>query len=756
MRRFVLTNARRRLLLQLGLLAGIGVALLGQREPVATAGGGDDCFTENMCTFKKPNFMIVLDYSSSMNTAFGIGQTRWQVAVDAISTLMTTNGGYFQENMHVGLMRYGHDPEPDVAGTVIAGDISGMVDGQSVDVPWYDADAVDKTYFDCNGQAIIDALADMPPPLCQGNPCSGIGTWTKGALDQTQALIGQSKLDHPPDVIPGEERFYGVMVVTDGAWTGPVGFPQLSPAEENPALTAGSMFDQDGIPTYVVAVADANNLPFADELAAAGGTGSAIGADNPAQLNQAIGQVVQDIANQVIVPECTSGLPRVMVLLDASSSMLNVGDQPGEPGQTGWDRARSALASGADSLFDVEVETVGRPLEDLVHLGLAVFGSNDPAEEKLLVQYGPCMQDNFAWALDPNTSCDQPGCDDPWGGPPITWTFKDGSEVAPFFDQPTNSHMPACLPSGQAMCQGSGTYTHRGLQLVLQNQQAYAANPPVLYPVDDTTQYVNILITDGQYSGYSTDAQVQTALESLFANGVNTYVIGFGDNLGSPEAQAQLANMASWGSNGQQQFFDADTQAELENAMTSIIETIEFDPCCVFNDCSENPEPTTAEPDPGMDSFTDDGTADTIDGTDETDETADTNTDGTTDSNTGTSTATDSDGDGTSDTADTDADGTDDVWDEDGDGTSDIDDDADSWDADDDVDDDDIDGDGSNSNSNGNDEIGDDFDGDGFGFGNDAGLNGRCDCSTETEPAGGLLSLFGLALLGLGLRRRRE
>ena len=40
------------------------------------------------------------------------------------------------------------------------------------------------------------------------------------------------------DVIPGEERFYGIMVVTDGAWTPAQGFPQLSPPEENPAITA--------------------------------------------------------------------------------------------------------------------------------------------------------------------------------------------------------------------------------------------------------------------------------------------------------------------------------------------------------------------------------------------------------------------------------------------------------------------------------------------------------------------------------------
>src|SRR6188474_3228786 len=101
MRRLSSSPMHRRLALQLALLGGIGSAFLAQHDPVAVAGGGPDCFTENMCTFKKPNFMIVLDYSSSMSEPFGMGQTRWQVAVDAVTALMTTNGGYFQENMHV-------------------------------------------------------------------------------------------------------------------------------------------------------------------------------------------------------------------------------------------------------------------------------------------------------------------------------------------------------------------------------------------------------------------------------------------------------------------------------------------------------------------------------------------------------------------------------------------------------------------------------------------------------------------------------
>ncbi len=358
-----------------------------------------------------------------------------------------------------------------------------------------------------------------------------------------------------------------------------------------------------------------------------------------------------------------------------------------------------------------------------------MFGGAQPPEEKVLVQYGPCMQDNFGWALDPTTSCEQPGCDDPWGGPTITWTFKDGSEVPPFFDQQTLSHMPACLPApGFSLCQGSGTFTHRGLELIFENQQAYAANPPDLYPADETTQYVNILITDGQYNGYSTDAQVQAALETMFAAGVETWVIGFGDNLGSPEAQQQLGNMAGWGSGGQETFFSADNQAELEVALAAIVEDISFDPCCAFNDCSENPEPTTQEPDP---------TAGTTFGTSGDGDTADTDADGTSD-------GWDSDGDGTSDGWDSDGDGTADGWDSDGDGTSDWgEDNADGWTG----------------------GTGDDGDADGgtageagFGFGNDAGLNGRgCDCAVEDDGGPWApLGLLGLGLIGLASRTRRR
>src|SRR5690606_398709 len=194
----------------------------------------------------------------------------------------------------------------------------------------------------------------------------------------------------------------------------------------------------------------------ADPTAAAGRTGAALYGGTPEQLEQALQSVVQRIIDSVVAPECIGGLPRVMILLDASSSMLNANNVAAPMGATGWDQARDALA-GADSLFDVNIG-VGT-VEDVSHLGLAVFGSNMPApgEQKILVNYGPCMKDNFGWALDPETSCEMPGCDDPWGGPTITWTFKDGTQDPPGFDAPTQSHMPQCGAAFQmpGACLGS-------------------------------------------------------------------------------------------------------------------------------------------------------------------------------------------------------------------------------------------------------------------------------------------------------------
>ncbi len=602
MKRLSLIGSWKRLGVQLGLLAGIGFAFVGGTEPPRLEAAPKNCTGEEMCSFKKPLFGIILDYSTSMNTVFDkmdpdpVTNTRWAGAKKAIKAAIDSDNGYLASNMILGLVRFGHDPVPGVAGTTIMNDNSGIVDGQKLDVPWYDEAAPDKAYAHCtNGDAINAALDAMPAPI-NGN-LIGIGTWTKGALDFTKAYIAKTKLDHPED---NDERLSILMVVTDGEWTGPKGDTKLSPAGEDPSLTAADLQTNQKIPTYVVAIGEAEGKAFADKLAMAGGTNAAIDAVDNAALVAALKMVIADIQKNVVAPVCTPGLPRIMVLLDASSSMLNVAGKHAGQGVGGWEEARQALAGEMGSIFDVLVNN-NTPVEDQVHLGLAVFGYNMPGEEKLVVQYGPCRKDNFAWALDPATSCGA-GCNDPYGAPPIKWTFIDGSMVdPPGFDEKTVSHMPKCDVSGDlpGSCIGSGTYVHLGLNLVKANIDTYKAECGVkdyLYPCSDATEYINIIVTDGDYQ--STNPQVQAPLEAMYMAGITSYVIGFGDLVNVPASLVKLNNMAGWGSGGVNKAYKAEEQADLELALKAIVEKLSFDPCCKFNDCSFNPDPTTVEPDP--------------------------------------------------------------------------------------------------------------------------------------------------------------
>jgi hypothetical protein len=547
--------------------------------------------------------MIIVDYSASMNLNFGAG-TRWDATVDAIATMLDTDNGFIGNNLNLAMMRFGHDPDELNPGTTIGGDVSSppIRDGQAIDIEWYDTGGGPVDYIECNGQAVKTAIQTVPPPM--NGAGSGIGTWTKGAMDRSASLIGQSRADHGEAV---GDRTYLQLVITDGAYTGPDGTAgNVNPSVDNPAITAAAQWNNEEVATYVVAVdQDAMSQGFmdADALAAAGGTNSAIDGSTPNLLVQALQTVIQEIKDEVIAPECVGGMPRMMVLLDASSSMLNSGASfASAEGVSGWDQARDAL-SGDNSIFDGTVNT-GDAVEDLSQLGLAVFGHDAPDESAILVNYGPCMKDNFAWALDPNSSCLLPGCDPagngngPWDGPTIGWSSQDGSAVSPFFDVSTISHMPACdTYPGDARCTGSGTYTHLGLNLIASNQAAYhaaAQSPGAEFPANADTDYINLMITDGQYN--STDAQIQTALESMQSNGITTYVIGFGE---FQSFQTELDNMASWGSNGANpSAYTATNQAQLEAQIQAIINDLVFDPCCGFNDCSENPEPTTNEPDP--------------------------------------------------------------------------------------------------------------------------------------------------------------
>jgi hypothetical protein len=230
MKRLSLIGSWKRIGVQMGLLAGIGLAFVGGSEPPVADAAPKDCQLEGNCTFKKPLFGIILDYSSSMNEMFDANQTRWQGAVAAISAAIDFDNGYIAENFILGLVRFGHDPDPNVAGSKIAADTSGLTDGQKLDVPWYDPQDPAKKYIECtNGDAIIAALAAAGAP--SGGNKTGIGTWTKGAMDFVKAYIATSKADHPMD---GDKRKPVLMVVTDGKWTNPQGNHDPRPPRAGP------------------------------------------------------------------------------------------------------------------------------------------------------------------------------------------------------------------------------------------------------------------------------------------------------------------------------------------------------------------------------------------------------------------------------------------------------------------------------------------------------------------------------------------
>jgi MYXO-CTERM domain-containing protein len=729
-------------------LSGLGLAFISAPEPTAVA-GGTDCVEEGECTFVKPNMMIIVDYSTSMNTTFGGTGTRWDATVDAIVAMIDNDSGFIGNNLNLALMRFGHDANgAGSPGGTINGDTSNppITDGQALDIFWYDNGGADESYIECNGDAVKTAIQTVPAPM--NGSATGIGTWTKGAMDLTASLIDESRTDHSEAV---GDRNYINLVLTDGAYTGPDGIAQnTNTAVDNPALTAADLWDNDEVPTYVVAVAEGADLDLANELAAAGGTTSAIDGATPALLIDALNTIIQEIKDSVIAPECVGGMPRIMVLLDASSSMLNVGNTFGTENNTGWDGARTALA-GTNSIFDLTVSS-GEAVEDLSQLGLSVFGHNDPDESKVLVDYGPCTKDNFAWALDPNTSCDSPGCTDPWAGPPITWTFKDGSTQDPFFDQQTLSHMPKCDEyPGESRCLGSATWTHLGLNLVASNQAAYHANATMmgaLYPANDQTQYFNILITDGNYT--SSDAQVQNSLEAMYTDNITTYVIGFGEY---NNFLTDLNNMASWGSGGTNTTaFVAANQTELEMQLQTIIDNLAFDPCCGFNDCTFVPEPTTEEPDDTTTSTTTTGDGDGDSGTTTGDGDGDSGGDGdtsTTGDGDGDTTTT---GDGDGDTTTTGGDG-----DSGGDGDGDT---STTTGGDGDTGGDTTSGGTTDSDSatdTGGDTMASDTGDTGDAGIDDVGGDDGCNCdATGDSQGGGLLGFLGLGLLGLTRRRRRE
>ncbi|MFZ6181508.1 flagellar biosynthesis protein P [Nannocystis pusilla] len=557
-----------------------GLIVFGAAAPAAAA-----CVDEATCAVKKPLLLFVLDYSTSMNSPFSGNQTRWEAAVDALVDTLEADEDLLADQLQIGVLRFGHDPDPGAPGTAILGDASGLLDGQRLDLGFYDPLAPDKAYLQCNGDAVKNALLAVQSPL--GGQLDGIESWTGGALARAQAYLQQTAADHPLDL---DTRDAAIVLVTDGAWTDPSGTTPLAPATADPALVAADLFNNMSVRTYVLALGEATDEPWADAIGVAGGTGPARLGLYPTGLRNALGAVVDDFSTDVRLPRCSPAMARAMVLLDASSSMLNIngGTQAGPMGTTGWDQVRDALSGFSMPFFEQPVLASTR--EHFTLFGLAVFGHHEPApgEQKLLVDYGLCHRPHFDWALDPETSCEPPGCTDPWGGPPLTWTFKTGDQADPPFAESVVSHMPRCdpFPNNPQACTGSGTHLHLGLQLVHDHFTAYKTAclaDDAAMPCTDATPFINVIIVDGAYN--SSDAAVQAPLEAMHAAGVTTRVIGFGDIVGTPQTQAQLAAMASWGSGGLLPHLNAKNQMQLELALAAIADPLPADPCCDTRVC---------------------------------------------------------------------------------------------------------------------------------------------------------------------------
>lgn len=257
--------------------------------------GTDQC---GGCPFTRPNVLFVLDYSTTMNEDWNGAGSRYANVRDALIEFLTVEVDLAQR-MNFALMHFGHDPEPSSPGTPIAVDSSGLIDGQKLDFPW----TVGGLYVPCQNEDLAVGLTELIPPA--SGLFSGIGTWMKGALDFALATIQlqRAALGEQIDAAP----FYRVVLITDGEWTSADGTMVLSPASDNPAITAQLLSDVN-VKTYVISLGDAVGTEFANQLAATGGTGSAYDAMAPADLPVRLKTVFETIdAEPGITPESCPG-----------------------------------------------------------------------------------------------------------------------------------------------------------------------------------------------------------------------------------------------------------------------------------------------------------------------------------------------------------------------------------------------------------------------------------------------------------------
>jgi MYXO-CTERM domain-containing protein len=267
------------------------------------------------------------------------------------------------------------------------------------------------------------------------------------------------------------------MLIMDGPWPNPQGQPELRPAQREPEPQRRRPVHRGGVPTYVVAFGDGPRRGLPRRPRPAGGTTGPPRrhprpSATPSRPSSSTSRPTWSL------PVCAPGVPRIMLLLDASSSMLNIngGTQHAPPGhgRLGPDprrprwrrlalrhrprqqqqgrgpgpprhrRVRPQQPRGAEG---------GRPVRPLPQ-GQHRLGPRP----RLLLRAPPAASTPTA----PRRS----------SGPSTTAR----SRIRPNFDEKTLSHMPKCDFAAQNpnACVGSGTFTHLGLNLIHDN----LAHPP--------------------------------------------------------------------------------------------------------------------------------------------------------------------------------------------------------------------------------------------------------------------------------------
>jgi MYXO-CTERM domain-containing protein len=460
-------------------------------------------------------------------------------------------------------MRFGHDPSPNI-GHHDPG--RHLRPGRRPEArrPFYDVNNPNK-YFECE-QGDNLKPPSTPSTRRRRQQVTGIGTWTRGALQFAQPTSTRRWPTTPPTATR-EPALRSILLLTDGVWTNQEGTQQLDAGHRQPGPgRRQSLFTCDDIPTYVVAIGEAEDKPFADELAMAGGTGAAYRRRQPAgPRRRPQGRHRQDPDRRAVAP---SAPPASRASWSSSTPPRRCSTSTAAPSRR---PPAGRLGPGPRRPRRRRLDLRHRPhnnskVQDLVHLGLSVFGHNAPDEEKVLVQYGPCRKDNFAWALDPDL-LRATRLHDPYAGPPITWTFQDGSIESIRRTSTTrpsatcrsatsapSSPRPASAPAPTPTSASTSSRQHRD------SYKAECSHDGPVYPCNDADRV-------HQHPHHRRQVQLDRragpdAAAAMYNAGITTYVIGFGDAVDNPARQDGRLGLGQ-----HRHYYDANNQDQLEMSL---------------------------------------------------------------------------------------------------------------------------------------------------------------------------------------------